>query len=94
MGRTIGRATENDKGQRRHQDQNPSGPSAATSRSHPDFENLFLIVLHTTMKSPLVSPRSTVRPSLIESSMAQTICVTSTPWSMPEQSLPSVRGAG
>ena len=71
MGWPIRRGAENDKGQHRHQDQNPSGPSATMSRSRPDFDNLFLIVLHTTMKSPLVSPSSTVRPVLIESSMAK-----------------------
>ena len=54
MGRTIRRGTKNDQGQHHDQDQNPSGPSAPTSRSLPDFEDLFLFVLHTTMKSPLV----------------------------------------
>jgi len=78
MGRTIRRGTENDKGQHRYQDQNPSGPSAATSRSLPDFEDLFLIVLHTTMKSPLVVATSTVCPVVIDSSIAHMISVTST----------------
>lgn len=54
MVRTIRRGTENDQGQQRHQDQNPTGPSAPTPRSLPDFEDLFLVVLHTTMKSLLV----------------------------------------
>ena len=69
MLRTIRRGAEDDQAQQRHQDQNPSGPSAPTSRSLPDFEDLVLIVLHTTMKAPLVSLRSTVRPVLIESWM-------------------------
>jgi hypothetical protein len=59
---TIRRGAENDEGQQRNQDQNPSGPSAATSRSLPDFEDLVLIIRHTTMKSPLVPLRSAVRP--------------------------------
>jgi hypothetical protein len=57
MVRTIRRGAEDDQSQQRHQDQNPSGPSPPTSRSLPDLEDFFLVMLHTTMKSPLVPLR-------------------------------------